>query len=499
MNHLLKKKRYRPNKKGLDYKHDESQSNPIKDNGEVEKKNGKDRDNYKRSNFNEKKMNYSRYTSRILTSDNKLIEDCKEFEAFKATLKKERDNSTNSNNSLYGNGNNIKHYYNRYLEAFKDRTFLLFSEEWIKDKKCLDIGCNDGTLTLIIAISYQPEHIVGIDFDQSLINKAISNRKFVIDCNFPESTAILNYKSSNLTKSNQKKPSQSQSNCEKKNEKEEKADLSMSNNKKDINNNIELQEETKVEIENVNDTKTSHEEYKKSTSHEEYKKPTSDIQENIVKNVIVNKNLEIKSLINKISSMPKSFLTNIKFFDLNSDSAKMEKLLNIKNPQNKKFPQNTSFHTENIIYRIFESECQKKTMNENVISENEKNEINDKKLNCSECTNELYDTIFCLSVTKWIHLKYGDIGLEVLFYIIYKHLKTDGILILEPQEFRSYKKHLKEKRKGNNEVNKYNFKLYPDYFVKYLLNTFGLKLIKEVLPPSNSKSMHQRKIYIFQK
>lgn len=46
------------------------------------------------------------------------------------------------------------------------------------NKRCLDIGCNDGSLTIMLAIKYFPENIVGIDIDYSLINKAIHNLKY---------------------------------------------------------------------------------------------------------------------------------------------------------------------------------------------------------------------------------------------------------------------------------------------------------------------------------
>ena len=48
---------------------------------------------------------------------------------------------------------------------------------------------------------------------------------------------------------------------------------------------------------------------------------------------------------------------------------------------------------------------------------------------------------------------------------------------------------------NNNEF----LKFHPDSFNKYLIDTYGYKIIKEELLPSNSKTMIQRKIYIFQK
>ncbi|XLS94999.1 hypothetical protein HN51_071007, partial [Arachis hypogaea] len=51
---------------------------------------------------------------------------------------------------------------------------------------------------------------------------------------------------------------------------------------------------------------------------------------------------------------------------------------------------------------------------------------------------ELYHTVTCFSVTQWIHLNYGDPGLIKFFYKIWEVLRPGGVLILEPQAWKSY-------------------------------------------------------------
>jgi 7SK snRNA methylphosphate capping enzyme len=82
-----------------------------------------------------------------------------------------------SKDYIFGNYN--KFYYNKFLENFKDSRINHLENEWFKNKRCLDIGCNDGTLTLLIAHHFEPKLIEGIDIDYQLIKTAIKNVKHI--------------------------------------------------------------------------------------------------------------------------------------------------------------------------------------------------------------------------------------------------------------------------------------------------------------------------------
>ena len=52
----------------------------------------------------------------------------------------------------------------------------------------------------------------------------------------------------------------------------------------------------------------------------------------------------------------------------------------------------------------------------------------------------VFDVVTCFSVTKWIHLQHGDVGILRLFRQVQHALKPGGVFILEPQPMKSYRK-----------------------------------------------------------
>ncbi|KAL2094930.1 hypothetical protein ACEWY4_009649 [Coilia grayii] len=110
---------------------------------------------------------------------------------------------------------------------------------------------------------------------------------------------------------------------------------------------------------------------------------------------------------------------------------------------------------------------------------------------------EEYDVILCLSVTKWVHLNWGDAGLKRLFHRAYRHLRPGGLFVLEPQPWSSYGR--RKRLADTIYKNYFNIRLKPDHFSSYLTSEVGFSSYELVGRSQNLTQGFQRPIYIFHK
>ena len=69
-------------------------------------------------------------------------------------------------------GNYHRYYGYRVGESLEDHRIPHLRGEWFAGKRCVDIGCNEGLVSLSIAVQFHPASMLGIDIDTFLVGKA---------------------------------------------------------------------------------------------------------------------------------------------------------------------------------------------------------------------------------------------------------------------------------------------------------------------------------------
>ncbi|KAL9224522.1 hypothetical protein vseg_000547 [Gypsophila vaccaria] len=109
-----------------------------------------------------------------------------------------------------------------------------------------------------------------------------------------------------------------------------------------------------------------------------------------------------------------------------------------------------------------------------------------------------YDTIICLSVTKWVHLNWGDDGLISLFTKIWKLLNPGGIFVLEPQPWESYYKNRLTTETTN--TNYHSILIKPQDFQEILLDKVGFKTVEQATSRVSGATVgFDRPVLVFRK
>lgn len=109
-----------------------------------------------------------------------------------------------------------------------------------------------------------------------------------------------------------------------------------------------------------------------------------------------------------------------------------------------------------------------------------------------------FDVILCLSVTKWIHLNFGDAAVKLCFKRVYRQLHDGGIFILEAQPWGSYKK--KKRLTGEIFANYKKISFRPSDFNRFLLgDEIGFREMFELKLADHTVKGFRRPIYVFRK
>uniref|UniRef100_A0A7E4ZSM0 RNA methyltransferase n=1 Tax=Panagrellus redivivus TaxID=6233 RepID=A0A7E4ZSM0_PANRE len=139
-------------------------------------------------------------------------------------------------------------------------------------------------------------------------------------------------------------------------------------------------------------------------------------------------------------------------------------------PKSRQFPQNVWFRTQNYVPQF------------------------DEEL---EQTQPEFDVILALSITKWIHLNWGDDGMKKFFQRAFRNLRPGGRLIVEPQDFSSYWKRAKGVDEFRDTYKTITFK--PEQFKDYLLKEVGFVDFEELPIPKAASKGFERPLQVYQK
>ncbi|KAK0415579.1 hypothetical protein QR680_012009 [Steinernema hermaphroditum] len=108
-----------------------------------------------------------------------------------------------------------------------------------------------------------------------------------------------------------------------------------------------------------------------------------------------------------------------------------------------------------------------------------------------------YDVILALSITKWIHLNWGDAGIKRFFRRAFNHLRPGGKFIIEPQEYSSYKK--KSRLTPEISANYKAIKFMPEEFDKFLINDVGFVTCQSLGVPKGARKGFDRALVVYHK
>uniref|UniRef100_A0A3Q1IUZ0 RNA methyltransferase n=1 Tax=Anabas testudineus TaxID=64144 RepID=A0A3Q1IUZ0_ANATE len=310
----------------------------------------------------------------------------------------------------YGNYN--KYYGYRNPGACEDPRVRVLRPEWFEGKEVLDLGCNAGHLTLYIAKMLRPARILGLDIDSGLVHAARKNiRHYLSELQTQEARRAKCGRES--TKQEERNGNESHMGTEEKHNEAKSRD----ENGKPVKGESGPAEAVNDNNCHTDEVETHRQDSKEEMEQEDCESPPGDY------------------------SVSCSFPVSLQ---ISRGPIAAPPLTETSTGRPGEFPSNVSFIKANYVLE-----------NDNLLL----------------TQRPEYDVILCLSVTKWVHLNWGDSGLKRLFKRVYRHLRPGGMFILEPQPWESY---VRRKKLTDNISRNFNsIHLKPDQFSSYLTTEVG--------------------------
>ncbi|XP_029625691.1 7SK snRNA methylphosphate capping enzyme [Salmo trutta] len=339
----------------------------------------------------------------------------------------------------YGNYN--KYYGYRNPGCAEDPRFRCLRPEWFHGKTVLDLGCNTGHLTLCIAKKLRPARILGLDIDGGLVHAARQNiRHYLSELQAQEARRAAGDEKTNGPGEDRK---------EKANRREDESHSGGLTHKQN--------ERQPTRAENGNAERQVPAEGGMVLSRHAERRA----QERGAEEVVEDSGAPAVEL--GTSSFPVSLR-------ISRGPIAAPPLPDTPTMPPGNFPSNVSFVKGNY---VLESDALLLTQPPE------------------------YDVILCFSVTKWVHLNWGDGGLKRLFHRVFRHLRPGGLFVLEPQPWITYGK--RKKLTDSIFKNYHSIRLKPEQFSTYLTSEVGFSSYELIGTPNSSSRGFQRPIYLFHK
>ncbi|XP_067627359.1 7SK snRNA methylphosphate capping enzyme bin3 [Eurosta solidaginis] len=387
----------------------------------------------------------------------------------------------------YQYGNYDRYFGLRNLNELVDVRLQVFQRhiELFKNKDILDIGCNVGHMTITVARNFAPKSILGIDIDRKLVARARHNLGLYVRIpteKIAKATTTTTTITTTIKKADQ--PA-----CVKK--EEDKSTQKVEN----VTTGCCVKEEIKdAPIASTKDTanivsdktasaskpkKTRRRKKSKQSAQQKARQQQQQQQSqmhhhhhHLHHHLYMHHHHHLTAQQQQLLALhvPATDLFPVSFPLTYGDIPAAAPASHTHDSHSPAASTNTPGHASNATPASSTAGGGRKCKNEfpqnvffrhqNYVLEDEAHLAND---------TQQYDLILCLSVTKWIHLNFGDNGLKMAFKRMFNQLRPGGKLILEAQNWASYKK----KKNLTPEIyqNYRNIEFFPNKFHEYLLSS----------------------------
>lgn len=337
----------------------------------------------------------------------------------------------------YSYGNYDRYAGLRHLNEFMDIRLQVFLQypELFKNKDILDVGCNVGHMTISVARKLAPKSILGIDIDKELIARARRNLSMYV--RIPAEV----WKKENAEELEDTKESKDVKPKTGRRRRKKKKQQQEGQHANTITNWHQFQHHQLMHFHHLHHHHHQHQHHHHlhhHHHHHHHHHSAHKMQSSDTHNLDATEFFPISFPLT-YGGITQSTAKATSPQNLESQSPASTSTTTRSTPGhpavggNKTNPHNSSSTT----VKYFGGTA-KQDFPQNVFFRQTNYVLKDENLLAND--TQQYDLILCLSVTKWIHLNFGDAGLKSAFKRMFNQLRPGGKLILEAQNWASYKK-----------------------------------------------------------